>query len=187
MAVCFIDTETTGLKAGEAEIIEIALVRCDGRRRETFVTKVRMDRPEKANAKALEINGYNEADWEGAPAFAEVADKVAGMLAGATVIAHNTKFDVAMLRGDFSTKLGRDLDIAEQADTIDLCKSFLKPLGCENNKLDTVRAFLNWPKDGAHTALFDAETCERLYRLLHNAGWFTRTRIKLCRRFGWKV
>lgn len=187
MAICFIDTETTGLKAGEAEIIEIALVRRSGFHREVFVTKVRMDRPEKASAKALEINGYNEADWKDAPAFAEVADKVASMLAGATVIAHNTKFDVAMLRGDFSTKLGRDLDISEQVDTIDLCKSFLKPLGLANNKLDTVREFLNWSKDGAHTALFDAETCERLYRLLRKAGWYTRFVTKVCRRFGWKV
>lgn len=187
MAICFIDTETTGLKAGEAEIIEIALIRVSGWKREVFTSKVRMERPEKANAKALEINGYNEADWADAPAFADIAGKIETMLSGATVIAHNVKFDVGMICADFSTKVGREIEITNTVDTIDLCKSFLKPLGCPNNKLDTVREFLNWSKDGAHTALFDATDCERLYGLLNKAGWYTRFVIKVCRRFGWEV
>ena len=148
MAICFVDTETTGLKAGEAEIIEIALIRVSGWKREVFTSKVRMERPEKANAKALEINGYNEADWADAPAFADIAGKIETLLSGATVIAHNVKFDVGMICADFSTKVGREIEITNTVDTIDLCKSFLKPLGLANNKLD--------PYTGHTEQVFDA-------------------------------
>jgi len=183
----FFDTETTGLNAGEQEILSVGIVRIetDGTRR-TFTTKVKPVRLEKAQSKALEMNAYTDEEWADAPIFADVADEIVGMLRGTVIIGHNIKFDLAFL--DAELKIAGKRGFARnEVDTMTIAYEHLCPLGLEKLALDKIRDFLGWSKDGAHTALFDAETCERLYNLLAGSGWWTKTKIKLCRKFNREV
>ena len=182
--VCFFDTETTGLEPGRQEIIEAAIIRInpDGDR-VVFSTKIKPARLSEASPKALEINGYTEEAWANAPAFADVADSIVEMLKGAVIVGHNVPFDMGFLEAELKIH-GRKTFGHHKVDTMSLAYEHLAPLGLESLALDKIRDHLGWSKDGAHTALFDAETCERLYNLLARAGWVTRLRIKLARRFG---
>ena len=183
----FFDTETTGLNAGEQEILSVGIVRIetDGTRR-VFSSKVKPVRLEKAQPKALEMNAYNDEEWADAPIFADVADEIVGMLRGTVVIGHNVKFDLAFLDAELKIA-GKRGFFRNEVDTMTIAYEHLSPLGLEKLALDKIRDFLGWSKDGAHTALFDAETCERLYNLLAGSGWWTKTKIKLCRKFNREV
>lgn len=62
---CVVDTETTGLKPDYHEIIQVAVILCDDNLDEVARTSFRI-RPkwiERADAKALEINGYQPRTW----------------------------------------------------------------------------------------------------------------------------
>ena len=72
--VVFLDVETTGLDPRAHEIVEIAIVALDGQ--VLLDTKVKPQNIEAASPRALEINGYNEADWADAPTFDEIKGKV---------------------------------------------------------------------------------------------------------------
>ena len=182
-ARCFLDIETSGLNAGEQEILSIAIVRIepDGKR-SVYETKVRPVRIENAQEVALRMNKFTQEGWADAPLFSEVAKEITSRLRGTVVIGHNLKFDLAFIDAELKIA-GASGFSRNEVDTMTLAYEHLSPLGLESLKLDTIRDFLSWSKDGAHTALFDAETCERLYALLAGGGWWTKARIKLARRF----
>lgn len=185
--ICFFDTETTGLEPGRHEIIEVAIIRVlpEGNR-EVFTSKIKPARLSEASPKALEINGYTDDAWADAPAFSAVAERITGMLKGSVIVGHNVGFDIGFLEAELKSHGLKGFG-HHKVDTMTLAYEHLAPLGLESLALDKIRDFLGWSKDGAHTALFDAETCERLYGLLARAGWFVRLRVKLARRFGWRV
>ena len=182
-ARCFFDIETSGLNAGEQEILSLAIVRIepDGTR-STYETKVKPVRIERGQKVALEMNAYSDEAWADAPLFSEVAKEVTALLRGTVVIGHNVKFDLGFMDAELKIA-GASGFSRNEVDTMTLAYEHLAPMGLESLKLDTIREFLGWSKDGAHTALFDAETCERLYNLLAGAGWWTKTKIKFARRF----
>jgi ATP-dependent DNA helicase DinG len=182
-ARCFLDIETSGLNAGEQEILSIAIVRVepDGKR-SVYETKVRPVRIENAQEVAIRMNKFTPEAWADAPLFSEVAKEITSRLRGAVVIGHNVQFDLGFIDAELKI-VGASGFSRNIVDTMTLAYEHLAPLGLESLKLDTIREFLNWSKEGAHTALFDAETCERLYALLAGGGWWTKARIKLARRF----
>jgi ATP-dependent DNA helicase DinG len=186
-ARCFLDIETTGLGAGEQEILSIAVIRIepDGKR-SVFSTKVRPVRLEKAQKKAMEMNAYTDEAWADAPLFAEIAAQVTSMLRGTVAIGHNVQFDLGFIDAELKI-VGASGFSRNVVDTMTIAYEHLTDLGLEKLALDKIREFLNWPTDGAHTALFDAETCERLYNLLAGSGWWTKTKIKICRKYNREV
>ena len=186
-ARCFFDIETTGLNAGKQEILSLGVVRIepDGKR-STYETKVKPVRIENATAFALKMNKYSDEAWADAPLFSEVADQVTALLRGTVVIGHNVQFDLGFMDAELKI-VGAKGFSRNEVDTMTVAYEHLAPMGLESLKLDEIREFLGWSKDGAHTALFDAETCERLYNLLAGAGWWTKARIKLARRFNREV
>jgi DNA polymerase III epsilon subunit family exonuclease len=186
-ARCFFDIESTGLNAGEQEILSLAIVRIepDGTR-SVYETKIKPVRIENATAFALKMNKYSDEAWADAPLFSEVADQVTALLRGTVVIGHNVKFDLGFMDAELKIAGAKGFS-RNEVDTMTLAYEHLAPIGLEALKLDTIREFLGWSKDGAHTALFDAETCERLYNLLAGSGWWTKTKIKFARRFNREV
>lgn len=173
----FIDTETTGLDCTKHEIIEIAIITeyGDGRL-ERWSTKVKPVRLLDASPKALEINGYNDADWEEAPYMNEVIEVIRDKLCQGTIVGHNVHFDVGFIRESYkrcgldsssrSNRIGRHC-----VDTITLAHEHLQPMGITSLSLDSIRTFVGWSKENAHTALKDADDCRKLYWSLLRKHW----------------
>ena len=180
--LAYIDTETTGLLADKHEIVSIAIVfdtdvaRAhgiqgltfpDGEDYGYFYTLIKPQHLEVAEPKALEINGYaaHPELWDDAPIFDAVAGQVVRLLNGAIPIGHNIKFDTGFVQ-EAIQRAGIKARIDYHAvDTCTLAWATLVPDGLERLSLDSIRDFLGWDKEGAHTALQDALDARRLYKL----------------------
>jgi DNA polymerase-3 subunit epsilon len=100
-----VDVETTGTSAAYHRIIEIAIVRVErGKVVRRFSTLVD---PERYVSPVIEqITGIRNADLEGAPRFAAIAQEVHRLLDGAVFVAHNARFDYSFVKEEFA-RLGR--------------------------------------------------------------------------------
>lgn len=101
--IALTDLETTGLNAAEHEIVEIACVIFDSHTFEieaSFEKKVWPRSPDRADSKALEVNGYNGPAWKNAGAVhLEVALKqYATLTKDCVFMAFNSPFDVGFLQ-----------------------------------------------------------------------------------------
>jgi len=163
-----VDIETTGLDCYKHEIIEIAIVT----ESERYHVKVRPERLEYADSKALEINGYNPKDWSGAIRGCDVAMKTARILEGCTIIGHNPSFDMGFLRELWDLYNCNPYIDRRYIDTVVLAREHL-PF-CRSYSLDSIRLYLGWSKIGSHSALVDCEDTERLFFLLWRCTWWKR-------------
>lgn len=163
----YIDTETTGLDPRLHEVIEVAVIleRPDGSLEE-WCTKVKPTRLETADAYALRVNGYEAHPelWADAPTFPEIVNLLAAKLNDAILVGHNVGFDLDFLQEGI-IRAGSKVKLPyHKVDTVTLAYTDLVPHGLTALSLDTIREFLGWSKDGAHTALVDARDCRRLFR-----------------------
>ncbi|MBF42743.1 MAG: hypothetical protein CMD97_05770 [Gammaproteobacteria bacterium] len=166
MKVIYIDTETTGLKPRHLfhEIIEIAIiVEINGIRTSDFHTKIKPMNIDRANPKALEINGYNQKEWDISPTFEKIASKISDIFKDVDIIiGHNVKFDVEFINEHFIS-LGMAPIRPKQIDTITIAYEHLVPIGLKSVSMDSIRAFLKWDTENAHTAMKDVEDVFRLW------------------------
>ncbi len=98
------DIETTGLDAQIHEIIEIGLIVVNQRTLrvlDKFESRVSPTYIETAIPKALEINGYNEKDWENTPTLKEVMKTYAKKTESAIFLAHNITHDWSFIQEAF--------------------------------------------------------------------------------------
>lgn len=94
-AWCVIDTETTGL--GEtAEVVEVAVVRGDGR--VLLNTRVRPEGRRSMPAKALEVHGISMKDLKDSPTWRDVYPDLVKAMADVKVFAFNSAFDQRLVR-----------------------------------------------------------------------------------------
>lgn len=99
--IAIIDVETSGLEATHHEILEVGMVVFD---LDTFSitdlyeSKVRPERIEDAEPRALEVNGYDHEEWEGAPSLHEVMMQLYERTQDTTFCAHNMIFDWSFLQ-----------------------------------------------------------------------------------------
>jgi DNA polymerase-3 subunit epsilon len=162
--LAFLDTETTGLIPGKHEVIEVAVL--VGNTLHHWM--VRPERLADAEPRALEINGYaaRPERWKDARTMREVGPEIMAVLKGTVVVGHNVGFDLDMLNGHMR-KVGLNPHLPyHKVDTVTLAYTRLAPLGLGKLSLDTIREFLGWSKEGAHTAAKDVTDTARLYRLL---------------------
>ena len=161
--VVFLDTETTGLDPETHEIVEIAIVALDGS--VLLNTKVKPVNIEAASPRALEVNGYNEADWAGAPTFDEIKEDVMAALKHKVIVGQNPQFDrnfvVEALSRCGVEKAYRKLK-RHTIDTITLAWEHLVPCGLDRLNLGAECEFLGIPLE-AHQALADAQGCRAVY------------------------
>ena len=173
----FVDTETTGLDCFKHEIIEIAIITelGDGRI-ERWCTKVKPQRLLEASPKALEINGYTDEAWEDAPYMNEVIEIIQEKLRKGIIVGHNIPFDIGFIKEAYR-RCGLDPNDKKKGiarykiDTITLAHEHLQPMGMWFLGLDSIRKFLGWSRENAHTALKDAEDCRKLYWCLLRKNW----------------
>src|SRR5262245_52412765 len=101
-AYAVFDCETTGTTPGRDEIVSFALLRLDPDGAE-FARCRRLVRPDGSiPPEATAVHGISDADVAHAPAFVDVADEVLALLDGAVFVAHNVRFDLAMLQRAFA-------------------------------------------------------------------------------------
>ena len=166
----FLDTETTGLKPGKdaAEIIEVALIlEKPSGEIDYWAAKVRPQHIETAHPKALQINGYTPEKWIEAVEPESIAQPLADLLHGATLVGHNIQFDCKFLDLLFR-ECGVDFSASAlpQIDTHHLVQKHLKPLGLKSGRLTSCCEFFGWDHELAHTAEVDTENTRRLYHML---------------------
>lgn len=96
------DCETTGTAPDVDEIVSLAAIRVDhdGVELERLAQLVRPSRPIPSEATA--VHGISDKDVAAAPRFAEIAPELLELLAGAVFVAHNARFDLAMLLHAFA-------------------------------------------------------------------------------------
>ncbi|PIP73276.1 MAG: hypothetical protein COW88_02705 [Candidatus Lloydbacteria bacterium CG22_combo_CG10-13_8_21_14_all_47_15] len=178
--LAFIDLETTGFDSEKHEIIEIGAVVAkhiprDGRGPSLekvleFDIKVKPERLEDAEPDALDVNGYNDADWLFASDLKSAMQALADKTEGANMVAQNVSFDAGFLDAAFrktgvENKMRRfRLDLLSMyfAKTYDDTGVYRYNLGtlCERFGVENAKA---------HTALSDARAAFEVYKKLLEA------------------
>lgn len=182
MKLAFIDTETTGLDPSKHEVIEIAFhIVEDGKLLHWFQSKIRPQRIEDADQKALEINGYaaNSESWSQAPTMEEVGPVILPLLRGCILVGHNVSFDEEFLKQNLQRASVLGKIPYHKIDTVTLVYEHLFPLGLQKASLDSVRDFLGWPKEGAHTAMRDVSDTRNLFELCWGMGFWGRLKLRI--------
>ena len=178
----FFDLETTGLDKDVHTILEAAVVRTDWEGKtikDQWVTKIKptpMDL-EKAEPKALEINGYakNPEAWDDAPSMEEVLSELRIKVRGGILAGHNVVgFDVPFLRAIFLRYGIKDKISYHVLDTTSLAIEHLMPCGLKSISLVNIRKALSIETGTAHTALADTLACLEIYRKLARSYWWER-------------
>lgn len=170
-----VDIETTGLNPDKGhEIIEIAILT----EKSAYCQKIKPLRIERADPKALQINGYSPEEWEDALSPDVAAQRIGEYLDGHRIIGHNPQFDMMFIQDlwdDHGLSFRTDRRLI---DTMILAHEHLEPIGCRSLSLDNIRTFLGWSKLGSHSARIDAVDTLRLYRLLVRCGMVRRFYLK---------
>jgi CBS domain-containing protein len=161
-----IDTETTGLDAREARVVQIGAVRVaagklveggEGR----FETLVDPRRP--IPPATIAVHHITDAMVSGAPTFAEAAPKLAAFTEGAVWLGHTLDYDLAVLAREhalagLARPRVRGLDVR-------LLAEIVAPTLADHG-LDRLAEWLGIQIHGRHTALGDADATARIFLAL---------------------
>jgi len=169
MLFCVLDTETTGLKPTYHEVIQVATIMCDSELNELgrFSFKIRPRWVERANKKALEINGFHPRTWN--PDFYthrkalkelnRFVKKYSNEYDEIIPSGQNTKFDTNFLVEEYN-RSGVLYPFSHlNLDLIDIVKIWEKDTGVrlKNRKLSTLSEYTGCINLNPHDALADAE------------------------------
>lgn len=156
-----IDVETTGLKAGQEKITEIAIIMHDGYKIiEEFSTLLN---PEiKIPYYITQLTGINDQMVAGAPKFYEIAREIVELTENAIIVGHNVNFDYSFLRAEFKS-LGYDFQ-RKTLDTIKLSRKHIP--GQPSYSLGKICKALGIPNSARHRAAGDAMATSKLFELL---------------------
>ena len=167
----WVDTETTGLDPDVNDIIEVAILRLNPDGIEWVIhSKVKMERPENAHPKALEVNGYTEEAWADAEDPKVFWQKVAdcGILDEAIVAGQNVRFDAGFLNATFKRHGIKTRMDYHLYDTCTLTLEHLLPW-MESISLVPTCVALGIPVKNAHTALADCRLAMEVDKVLRQA------------------
>ncbi len=153
-----VDTETNGLAGDLCELTEVGAVLVGGGElHETFDSLVRTERP--LSRGIQRFTGISQGMVDGAPPPQEVLPELAEMLDGRVFVAHNARFDLAVLRQAFE-RAGLDWPSPPALCTVTLARRFA-PL-VRKRGLASLADSLGIEVEEVHRALPDALTCARV-------------------------
>ena len=150
-----IDFETANEQRSSVCSVGVVVVR-DGEIAERFYSLIRPE-PEYYTYWTTRIHGLTYEDTAGAPVFPRVWEKVAPLIEGLPLVAHNSPFDEGCLRAVFQTY---SMDYPDYAFHC-TCRAARRVFGQElpNHQLQTVAARCGYDLTQHHHALADAEAC----------------------------
>lgn len=176
--LAFVDTETTGTMPGKHELLEIGIVITEAeppyKIQDTLNIMVKPERIEDAQPEALQVNHYNEAEWENALSEKEAMDQFTYKVRGCSIWGWLISFDRAFLEPAMN-RAGHSLDSAG-IDFLwyDLKVLFIQWAMLVNREdefkprfgLNTARKAFNIENEDAHRALSDAVTTYQMFTAL---------------------
>src|SRR5262245_50608745 len=155
-----IDTETTGLDARKARIVEIACCRSPTGELEERAFYRRLIRPDvMIPAAATRVHGIDAAAVTTAPAFAEIWSELEARIDGMVLIGHAVSFDLSVLEGE--CRRAASLGDMRALDTRLLGKIAAPRLA--DHTLEHLAAWLAVEIAGRHSAVGDAMTAARIF------------------------
>jgi DNA polymerase-3 subunit epsilon len=179
--IAFVDLETTGLDPSRHEILEIGVVRVDGRSLEVLTecdALVAPERIEDAQPAALAVSGFTKAGWTNAVPLREALLAVAPLFEGALIAGHNVGFDWAFLEAAFR-RAGLTLPRVDyhRLDTASLAWPLFASGEVPSLSLNGLATLFGLERPRPHRALADArcalEIARRLAERMHLGGRVT--------------
>lgn len=171
--LAFIDIETTGFNVEKQEVIEIGLVIVNqkdgilGEIIDEFEVKIQPEKIENADAEALSINGYNEAEWMFAVSLQQAMEMLAEKTKDCVMVAHNVAFDYAFLAKAFAITGVENKMFFAKIDTISFAFAKLhKITDAPRLNLKSLCEYFGIKNERAHTALADTRATVEVYRKL---------------------
>lgn len=159
-----IDVETTGLSPKEDRVIEISVLKYDGREIiERFTSLVNPET--RLSPGIVRLTGIDNSSLKDAPKFYEIARKIVTMTDGAIIVGHNVRFDYAFLRNEFS-RLGYRY-VRKHLCTMRLSRKIIP--GLPSYRLSILAKRLGLASPG-HRAEKDAETTLALLKSLEETS-----------------
>lgn len=146
-----VDVETSGFRPGQARIVSIAALAVgdDGNVENSFSSLLDPG----VDPGPTHVHGLTSEMLAGQPTFADVVDRVADVLRGRTLVAHNVAFDYSFLTAE-AELIGAELPIDTAMCTVELSRRL--QLGTENLRLETLAAHWGVTQMRPHDALDDA-------------------------------
>ena len=153
-----IDFETANECPSSVCSVGVVIVR-DGQIVDSFYSLIHPE-PEYYKWFCKKVHGLTEEDTEDAPVFPHVWEKIAPMIKGLPLVAHNSRFDEGCLKAVFRV-YRMDYPEYEFHDTLSASR---KHFGCGllNHQLQTVAAACGYDLTRHHHALGDAEACAHI-------------------------
>jgi len=163
MKYAIIDLETTGGKADEEAITEVAIYIFDGNQiTDRFISLVNPERP--IHWYVQKLTGINNKMLRRAPKFYEIAKRVIEITEGAVIVAHNASFDYRVLKKEFD-RLGYNFERPKLC-TVKLSKEVFPRQ--ESYSLGKLCKNLRIPLSNRHRADGDALATVELFKMILN-------------------
>ena len=152
-----VDVETSGFRPGHARVLSVAALAldADGNVEHSVVSLLNPG----VDPGPTHVHGITAEMLEDQPAFADIADDVAELMHGRTLVAHNAAFDYSFLVAE-AELAGVTLPVDNVMCTVELARRL--DLGLENLRLETLARHWDIPQLRAHDAFDDALVLSRV-------------------------
>jgi DNA polymerase III subunit epsilon len=156
----FVDLEMTGLDPAVHRVIQVCVERVrNGEVVERLLTFVD---PGADPLGGQEIHGIGPDDVRGAPAFADLADRIVAALDGAVFVAHGARWDIAFLKSELA-RAGKSWSCTHYVDTLSLARQVLN---VPRHALAALAEHFGIANPSPHRADNDVQVTRALFRHL---------------------
>ena len=163
MKEVILDTETTGLSAGEGHrIVEIGCIELDDLIPTQNKFHCYLNPERKVSERALEVHGYTDEFLSTKKKFSEVVDEFLNFIENKRLVIHNAEFDMSHLNNELKLLGRKKLNSANIIDTLALARDKFpgSPISldalCKRYRVDN-------SKRTQHTALIDCDLLAKVY------------------------
>ena len=158
-----LDVETTGLDPRRHRVLQIAITQLDvdGRVERRWSSLVDPGVGEGVDPGPVDVHGLTPEKLAGAPSFGQLAGRVAELVAGRVVVAHNAPFDWGFLAAE-AKRVGSTLPTRQRLGTVELSRVLQTP--SDNFSLAALCSYWGVPQASPHDAEDDVRVLVEVLR-----------------------